>query len=739
SSMRLKPINPMSKFIVSSSLEETSSSGRENDCNIIEETVDKIEVIIGVEARESSKVEKIIEEDDTQKGVMNVLQCCPTQLNGNVYEMMRVCEALNEKWKREGTAKHFEADDVLIFYKLKFVKGPNSGYLYSDSSRLKFLTSNLRATSLDTDKDSLKRKRHEGEGSNRTNAKATTKKRELEQKYCTMAGADPHQLHDMFQEQTLTLLMLMKGMTKFMEKRSQEFGELTRRLDAQAARMKELEDKLEIEKKKRVKHAKVVKERYIELSEYDEVILQACTALWAEIDCFIQSYYYFGLTAADVEQGQTSKYKEIVFASDAEDEVVTNASILANEVERLKNVVSTLEKSLSRTRDSLARVQQVLNKTEYQKLLVALTLYFEVKVDIEWGLKEAYVELLKENGVVPDPARVMFMAQEVPNRHRLEGNEDFVFQDKERVNRGAIEVRGIVDDVVLVEELNDSGANELRSIIDFDEMGAAKPYYDGFPYKLNNFIFTCATQRNYFYTLGEIVHYYYESFKAEARILGPCRWQVSYLLAYSMAWAFIFGQKTPCVRAQFAKDCPAFIGACKDPMVITTDLLPGMSLQKYMASFRPKQLDPSVAIGFAVGIVCAMECLHANGIIHRDHLKPDKLLQTENQESVKLADFGIAKEETVTEMMTAETRTYRWMAPDCSLNFVLSIILKIYSIFSSVEQNIKPELPGDINPKLAVIIQSCCAEDPNLHPSFGEVIPLLNAFLSALSPQTFFG
>ena len=45
----------------------------------------------------------------------------------------------------------------------------------------------------------------------------------------------------------------------------------------------------------------------------------------------------------------------------------------------------------------------------------------------------------------------------------------------------------------------------------------------------------------------------------------------------------------------------------------------------------------------------------------------DNLLLTANQKSVKLADFGLAREETVTEMMTAETGTYRWMAPEVCL------------------------------------------------------------------------
>ncbi|XP_019240819.1 PREDICTED: serine/threonine-protein kinase HT1-like [Nicotiana attenuata] len=107
-----------------------------------------------------------------------------------------------------------------------------------------------------------------------------------------------------------------------------------------------------------------------------------------------------------------------------------------------------------------------------------------------------------------------------------------------------------------------------------------------------------------------------------------------------------------------------FIGACKDPlMVIVTELLPGMSLRKYLVSIRPEVLDLHVALSYALDIARAMECLHANGIIHRD-LKPDNLLLTANQKSVKLADFGLAREETLTEMMTAETGTYRWMAPE---------------------------------------------------------------------------
>lgn len=48
-------------------------------------------------------------------------------------------------------------------------------------------------------------------------------------------------------------------------------------------------------------------------------------------------------------------------------------------------------------------------------------------------------------------------------------------------------------------------------------------------------------------------------------------------------------------------------------------------------------------------------------------LRAENLLLTADQRTVKLVDLGLAREETLTEMMTAETGTYRWMAPEvCS-------------------------------------------------------------------------
>lgn len=206
-----------------------------------------------------------------------------------------------------------------------------------------------------------------------------------------------------------------------------------------------------------------------------------------------------------------------------------------------------------------------------------------------------------------------------------------------------------------------------------------------------------------------------------------------------------------------------FIGACYDSyMVIVTELLPGMSLKKYLASIRPKQLELHIATSFAVDIARAMECLHANGIIHRD-LKPDNLLLTANQKSVKLVDFGLAREESVTEMMTAETGTYRWMAPELystvtlrrgekkhytnkvdvySFGIVLWELLtnrlpfegmsNLQAAYAAAFKQERPQIPEDMPPELDFIMRSCWVEDPNMRPGFSQIIRMLNAFIFTL-------
>lgn len=212
------------------------------------------------------------------------------------------------------------------------------------------------------------------------------------------------------------------------------------------------------------------------------------------------------------------------------------------------------------------------------------------------------------------------------------------------------------------------------------------------------------------------------------------------------------------------KNLVKFIGACKEPvMVIVTELLLGGTLRKYLLNLRPRCLDMRVAVGFALDIARAMECLHSHGIIHRD-LKPENLILTADHKTVKLADFGLAREESLTEMMTAETGTYRWMAPELYSTVTLrhgekkhynhkvdaysfAIVLwelvhnklpfegmsNLQAAYAAAFKNVRPSaenLPED----LALIVTSCWKEDPNDRPDFSQIIEMLLHYLSMISP-----
>ncbi|KAF6167709.1 hypothetical protein GIB67_017204 [Kingdonia uniflora] len=206
---------------------------------------------------------------------------------------------------------------------------------------------NLKVAPIEVEKSSLKRKG--------TRKRVVTElnlipqlRWQLELKYCSMAAMDPKQLDTEYYEHTFALSMLLKGVQKCLEHKSQKFGALIVRFKVQSTRLKKFEDQ-----------SARVKELEAELKlENDQRTKKARTA--AEL---------------------TTKYSEL-------------------EIERLRKTNSELERSLSRVRDSYS-------------------------TDSERGLKEAYVELLKERGVVPDPARVMFLAQEVRNRHSLEARKCF--------------------------------------------------------------------------------------------------------------------------------------------------------------------------------------------------------------------------------------------------------------------------------------------------------------------------
>ncbi|XP_043713574.1 serine/threonine-protein kinase STY46-like isoform X2 [Telopea speciosissima] len=124
-----------------------------------------------------------------------------------------------------------------------------------------------------------------------------------------------------------------------------------------------------------------------------------------------------------------------------------------------------------------------------------------------------------------------------------------------------------------------------------------------------------------------------------------------------------FAQEVFIMRKVRHKNVVQFIGACTRPptLCIVTEFMSGGSVYDFLHKQKGVFKLPSL-LKVAVDVSKGMNYLHQNNIIHRD-LKAANLLMDEN-EVVKVADFGVARVQSQSGVMTAETGTYRWMAPE---------------------------------------------------------------------------
>ncbi|XP_042493518.1 serine/threonine-protein kinase STY46-like isoform X2 [Macadamia integrifolia] len=124
-----------------------------------------------------------------------------------------------------------------------------------------------------------------------------------------------------------------------------------------------------------------------------------------------------------------------------------------------------------------------------------------------------------------------------------------------------------------------------------------------------------------------------------------------------------FAQEVFIMRKVRHKNVVQFIGACTQPptLCIVTEFMSGGSVYDFLHKQKGVFKLPSL-LKVAVDVSKGMNYLHQNNIVHRD-LKAANLLMDEN-EVVKVADFGVARVQTQSGVMTAETGTYRWMAPE---------------------------------------------------------------------------
>ncbi|XP_028102098.1 serine/threonine-protein kinase STY17-like [Camellia sinensis] len=208
-----------------------------------------------------------------------------------------------------------------------------------------------------------------------------------------------------------------------------------------------------------------------------------------------------------------------------------------------------------------------------------------------------------------------------------------------------------------------------------------------------------------------------------------------------------FAQEVFIMRKIWHKNVVQFIGACTQTpnLCILTEFMSRGSVYNFLHKQKGAFKLP-VLLKVALDISKGMNYLHQNNIIHRD-LKTANLLMDEN-EVVKVADFGVSRVQAQSGVMTAETGTYRWMAPEViehkpfdhkadifSFGIVLWELLTgelpysystpLQAAVGVVQQGLRPTIPKHTHPKLAELLEKCWQQNPTLRPNFSEIIEIL--------------
>ncbi|XP_023550620.1 serine/threonine-protein kinase STY46-like isoform X3 [Cucurbita pepo subsp. pepo] len=202
-----------------------------------------------------------------------------------------------------------------------------------------------------------------------------------------------------------------------------------------------------------------------------------------------------------------------------------------------------------------------------------------------------------------------------------------------------------------------------------------------------------------------------------------------------------FNQEVAILRKVQHKNVVRFIGACTNSphLCIVTEYMPGGSLYDYLHK-NHCVLKLSQLLKFAIDVCEGMEYLHLNDIIHRDLKTANLLMNT--QHVVKVADFGVARYQSQG-VMTAETGTYRWMAPEVINHLpydqkadIFSFAIVLWELVTAkvpydsmtplqaalgVRQGLRPDLPKNAHPKLLDLMRRCWDAEPENRPPFTEI------------------
>ncbi|XXG64703.1 hypothetical protein AAC387_Pa05g2584 [Persea americana] len=205
-----------------------------------------------------------------------------------------------------------------------------------------------------------------------------------------------------------------------------------------------------------------------------------------------------------------------------------------------------------------------------------------------------------------------------------------------------------------------------------------------------------------------------------------------------------------------------FMGAVTRPpnLSIVTEYLSRGSLYRLLHRAGAREvLDERRRLNMAYDVAKGMNYLHKRNppIVHRDLKSPNLLV--DKKYTVKVCDFGLSRLKENTFLSSKSTAgTPEWMAPEVlrdepsneksdvySFGVILWELVTLQQPWSSLNpaqvvaavgfKSRRLEIPSDVNPQVAAIIESCWANEPWQRPSFSAIMELLKPLIKPLTPQ----
>src|SRR6056297_436567 len=161
---------------------------------------------------------------------------------------------------------------------------------------------------------------------------------------------------------------------------------------------------------------------------------------------------------------------------------------------------------------------------------------------------------------------------------------------------------------------------------------------------------------------------------------------------------------------------------------IVMELLEGTTLKDIILS-DPEYLDNNEIIDIAYQIASALEHAHENSIIHRD-IKPENVI-IDNNNSVKVADFGIARAVTTSTIVTTKRvlGSVHYSSPEQARGGVVDKRTDIYSLGILIYELATKRLPFDGDSEISIALQHIKGQvlnpseiNENLSPGLEKII-----------------